>query len=92
MRNIRNFKSLLLFILLLATHVLAGAAYAQSVGGIALDKTGEPVIGATVLVKGTTNGTVTDLNGTFTLSNVNNGDVIEVSYIGYRAQTLKYTG
>ena len=52
--------------------VLAIGAYAQSktVSGTVVDQTGEPIIGANVVVKGTTNGIVTDLDGRFTLSNV----------------------
>ena len=46
-----------------------------------MDATG-PIIGANVLVKGTTNGTVTDMNGNFVLD-VKKGDVIQVSFIGY---------
>lgn len=51
-----------------------------------------PVIGATVMVKGSTNGTVTDFDGNFVLSNVKKGDVILISYIGYTTQEIKYTG
>ncbi len=50
-----------------------------------------PVTGATVLVKGTTNGTITDLDGNFTLE-VKNGDIIQISFIGYATQEIKYTG
>lgn len=50
-----------------------------------------PVTGATVLVKGTTNGTITDLDGNFTLE-VSNGDIIQVSFIGYATQEIKYAG
>ena len=56
--------------------------------GVVLDSNGEPVIGATVLEKGTTNGTVTDLDGKFVLS-VASGAIIKVSYIGYSEQELK---
>ncbi|MCC8155129.1 MAG: SusC/RagA family TonB-linked outer membrane protein [Tannerellaceae bacterium] len=51
-----------------------------------------PVIGASVIIKGTTNGTVTDLDGNFSLSEVKNGDVIQISYVGYITQELTYTG
>ena len=44
--------------------------------GIVKDATGESVIGASVIVKGTTNGTITDIDGNFSLSNVKKGDVI----------------
>ncbi len=51
-----------------------------------------PVIGASVIIKGTTNGCITDLDGNFTLDGVKNGDVIQISYVGYATQELAYTG
>ncbi|MDR0749591.1 MAG: SusC/RagA family TonB-linked outer membrane protein [Tannerellaceae bacterium] len=51
-----------------------------------------PIVAASVVVKGTTNGTITDLNGDFTLENVNNGAVIHISFIGYIAQEIVYNG
>ena len=57
------------------------------VQGTIVDQNGEPVIGATVRVKGSKNGTVTDLDGKFTLMNANGP--IEVSYIGYKTQVIK---
>jgi iron complex outermembrane receptor protein len=56
-----------------------------TVSGIVKDGTGEPVIGANVLVKGTTNGTITDFDGNFRLE-ANKGDIISVSFIGYQSQ------
>ena len=50
-----------------------------------------PVAGASIVVKGTTNGTVTDMNGNFVLD-VKKGDVIQVSFIGYLTQEFKYNG
>lgn len=60
--------------------------------GVVKDKTGEAVIGASVVVKGTTNGVITDLDGNFVLSNVPDGAVIQISYVGYSPQEVKYTG
>ena len=57
------------------------------VQGIIVDQNGDPVIGATVRVKGSKNGVVTDLDGKFTLTNANGP--IEVSYIGYKTQVIK---
>ena len=57
------------------------------VQGTIVDQNGEPVIGATVRVKGSKTGTVTDLDGKFTLTNANGP--IEVSYIGYKTQIIK---
>ncbi|WP_287622576.1 SusC/RagA family TonB-linked outer membrane protein [Parabacteroides sp.] len=51
-----------------------------------------PVAGASVVVKGTTNGTITDMNGNFTLESVKNGDVIQISFIGYSTQEITFTG
>ena len=56
------------------------------------DATGESVIGASVIVKGTTNGTITDIDGNFSLSNVKKGDVIEISFVGYITQIIKWDG
>ena len=60
--------------------------------GIVKDATGEAVIGASIVVKGTTNGTITNIDGDFTLNNVKNGDILVVSYIGYKTQEVKYAG
>lgn len=64
-----------------------GFAQAITVKGVVKDKTGEPVIGANVIVKGTTNGTITDFDGVFTLQ-ANKEDVIVISFIGYQPQEL----
>ncbi len=61
------------------------------ISGSVVDKMG-PVIGASVLVKGTTNGIMTDMDGKFELEGLKNGDVIQISYIGYVTQEIKYTG
>lgn len=60
---------------------------AKTITGQIVDAAGEPVIGANVLVKGTTNGTVTDIDGKFSL-NVEAGAVLEISYIGYLSQEI----
>ncbi|MEY8488364.1 SusC/RagA family TonB-linked outer membrane protein [uncultured Parabacteroides sp.] len=62
-----------------------------SLKGVVNDSFG-PVVGASVVVKGTTNGMVTDMDGNFVLENVKNGDIIQISYIGYITQEIKYTG
>ena len=71
---------------------LSVGAFAQQIAvkGIVKDTTGEPVIGANVLVKGTTNGTITDFDGNFQLS-ANKGDIIVISFIGFTAQELPAT-
>ena len=64
----------------------------QQITGRVLDKGNEPIIGASVLVKGTTNGTITDLDGNFRLSNVAKDATIQISYIGYKTQEFKLDG
>ena len=53
---------------------------------------GETIIGASVVVKGTTNGTITGLDGDFSISNVKKGDIISISYVGYAAQEIVWDG
>lgn len=60
--------------------------------GVVKDNQGETVIGASVVVKGSTNGTITGLDGDFTLNNVKRGDVIQISYIGYVSQEVVWQG
>ena len=60
--------------------------------GIVKDASGMTVIGASVIVKGTTHGTVTDVDGRFTIDGVKLGDVIQVSYVGYKDQDVKWNG
>ena len=60
------------------------------VSGVIVDETGEPIIGASILEKGTTNGTITDYDGNFTLD-VAEGATLEISYVGYATQSLKAT-
>ena len=90
MRKHFMFKVLLTLVVGLFLSV---GAFAQqiTVKGIVKDTTGEPVIGANVLVKGTTNGTITDFDGNFQLM-ANQGDIIVISFIGYSAQELPATG
>ena len=82
----------LFFVALLS--VLAVGAFAQSktVSGTVLDKTGESVIGASVVVKGTTNGTITDFDGKFTLTNVPESGTIEISFVGYKTVNVAVKG
>lgn len=64
--------------------------YAQrTVTGVVVDDNGEPLIGAAVRVQGTTDGTITDMDGLFSLQNVAEGATVEVSYMGYLPQQLK---
>lgn len=76
--QMKKFLMALLCVLLSATTALAQ----NNVTGTVVDETGEPVIGASVMVKGTKTGTVTDVDGKFSLVNVQ-GKTLVVSYIGY---------
>ena len=60
--------------------------------GVVVDQNGETVIGASVVVKGTTNGTITGLDGDFSIPNVKKGDVIVVSYVGYMNSEIIWEG
>lgn len=59
-----------------------------TIKGTISDKTG-PIIGANVIIKGTTNGVITDIDGNFTLENVKKGDILQISFIGYSTKEIK---
>lgn len=79
----KHFKYLLVLMALLVSSAVL--AQKQTVSGKVVDKSGEPVIGVTVMEKGTANGTVTDLDGMFSLSATADA-VLTFSYIGYATQ------
>lgn len=60
--------------------------------GVVKDAYGETIIGASVVVKGTTNGTITGLDGSFVLNNVEKGATIQISFIGYVTQEIVWNG
>ena len=66
-------------------------AFAQqlTVKGIVKDVSGEPIIGASIVVKGTSNGVITDFDGNFTIPKVPEGSVVDISFIGYVTQSVK---
>ncbi len=64
-------------------------AAGKVISGTVTDKSGEPLIGVTIMAKGSTNGAATDIDGNFTLSNVNPGQVISLSYVGYNPTSFK---
>ena len=80
----KRFANLSLLWLLLTCALPLSA----QVSGVIVDETGEPVIGASILEKGTTNGTITDFDGNFVLD-VAEGATLEISYVGYATQSLK---
>ena len=63
----------------------------RTVTGVVTDIKGEPLLGVNVIVKGTTNGTITDLDGKFSLE-VEPNSILVVSYIGYVSQQIPVTG
>lgn len=84
----RTFTQSLFFVLFLLSSTLA---FAQNrVTGVVTDKTGEPLIGVNVLEKGTTNGTVTDIDGKFTVD-MPQGKTLVFSFIGFVTQEIKVT-
>ena len=60
--------------------------------GSIVDNLGEPVVGASVLVKGTLNGTISDVDGRFSLKHVRPGSILVVSYVGYLSQEIVWDG
>ena len=77
----------------LLTLILTISLYAQNatLKGVIVDETDTPLIGATVQVKGTSTGSITDFDGNYTIK-ANKGAVITFSYIGYKTQEIKFTG
>ena len=64
----------------------------ETATGVVKDALGETVIGASVVVKGTTNGTITDFDGNFSISGVKKGDIIQISFVGYQTQEIAWNG
>ena len=64
----------------------------ETATGVVKDALGETVIGASVIVKGTTNGTITDFDGNLSLPNVKKGDIIQVSFVGYQTVEMAWNG
>ncbi|MGN0281970.1 MAG: SusC/RagA family TonB-linked outer membrane protein [Prevotella sp.] len=81
------------FLLCVAMLMLSSLAYAQvKVSGSVVDSQGEPIIGASVLETGTTNGVVTDFDGNFVINVGSSKSSLVVSYIGYVTQNIKVAG
>ncbi|MBR4755731.1 MAG: TonB-dependent receptor [Bacteroidales bacterium] len=94
-------------LLLLVAAIFAGACFstgayaaaasvraeqASTCTGVVIDETGQPVIGAAVLIKGTLKGTSTDIDGRFTLPEAKSGDVLQISAIGYTTAETVWNG
>jgi len=85
-----NFKAFRIA-LMLVLSLFIGTVSAQTVTGNVVDETGEAVIGATVMEKGTKNATVTDFDGNFTIK-MDGGKVLTISYIGMQSQDVNVAG
>ena len=78
-----------IYSVLLALLFIGVQAFAQTaVSGRVTDKSGEPLVGVNVLVKGTTNGTMTDYDGNWSLNNLKQGAVLVFSSIGYASEEI----
>lgn len=91
MRNETNLKRWILS-LLLVPIALCGFSQGITLKGTVTDKGQEPLIGVTVKVQGTTTGTITDMDGKFTLSNVSPEAVVEITYVGMQGQVIPLKG
>ena len=101
LRNMKNVFMAGVFITLLfcgspslswatSSHTVETVQQKQKIAGVVVDQNGEPIIGANILQKGTSNGTITDINGQFIL-NCPIGTPLTISYIGFLQQTVKAT-
>ncbi len=102
---LKRFKSVSMILLAGALGFTGNAVATPNTGNPAIDISQQdtkitgtvedefgPVAGASVVIKGTTNGTMTDMNGHFTLEGVKKGDIIQISFIGFATQDIPYTG
>lgn len=90
----KNCLKMLRMLTLVLGMTVASLAWAETlaVRGTVSDPTGEPLIGATVVIQGTTAGTVTDYDGNFNLSNVASDAKLEISYVGFETQVVEVNG
>jgi outer membrane cobalamin receptor len=84
----KNFKNLLFIALFFVTATVLGQT---KISGIIVDQTNQPLPGASVLEKGTKNGTTTDFDGNFTLSSKSNSGVLVISFIGYTRKEVAFS-
>ena len=93
-------KAMTILLILISLQVSAGstlterqtrseASQLKKITGTVKDNAGNPIPGATVLVKGTTNGTTADANGRFTISNLSPGNVLLISFVGMKTIEFK---
>ena len=77
----------LLLTLVFAFVIQFSFAQQKNVSGTVSDENGLPLLGATVVISGTSSGTTTDFDGNYTI-NANTGDVLTFSYVGYQSQNI----
>lgn len=85
-------RKVTILLILLLSVIVTHAQQFNLTGTVVDKKSNEPIIGASVLIKGTSLGTITDLEGKFTLKDVSKGNVLSVSYVGYRQQDILLNG
>lgn len=90
-RCLKAFLLLIIGILTVSSNSFAQSGSKIDVKGIVKDVQGEPVIGATIVVKGTTTGTVTDIDGSFQISALSSSTLV-ISYVGFKTQEIPLTG
>lgn len=83
-------KKLIMFLLSVFIATLPAMAQTSGIDGIVTDPNGEPLIGATVMVKGTNTAAVTDLDGKFSIK-AKPGDTLQITYVGFQKQLVKVT-
>lgn len=97
----RRIDTLISVFLLIGTPISSLVAIGQNVSanttfqqckGVVTEADGTPVTGASVVVKGTKNAAVTDIDGRFSLSGIASGSVLTISYLGFKSQDVKWTG
>lgn len=91
MKKIRSLQKVLLMLPLLFVSVVT-FAQSTSISGIVNDPTGSPVPGVTVVIKGTTNGTITAPDGSFSLKNVDQNGILVFSFVGMKQQEIAVAG
>ena len=75
-----------------ANQVFSGTQQSTTITGVITAASGEPIPGATIVVKGTSNGTITDMDGKYTLSDVPADAIIQVSFVGMKLQEIPVAG
>ena len=80
-------KSTLILTLFMALIVQLSFAQQNTISGTVSDENGLPLLGATIVISGTTSGTTTDFDGNYKI-NANTGDVLTFSYVGYQSQNI----